>query len=197
MSLLPTDPKKIRERIRRYERIMRKEQEETGYISDGYGKRFMLGAMYLLLKDTAGALRHYAWYEETLPDDSGYPMDLLCWALALYRTGNLEAAARKLRKAMFSNLYLLPHLLSIQQDELDIWHSSSWEWPDHLNDIPQEVFALWDRDALDWARTVYLDPDTQQARGRYIEIFRQLKTEPRGPKRFQLVDEASRLTSTS
>ena len=43
MRLFPDDPKKIRARIRSYERSLRKEQEEHGFIRDGYGKRHLLG----------------------------------------------------------------------------------------------------------------------------------------------------------
>ena len=39
-DLFPTDPKRIRERIRRYERALKRELEE-GYGGDGYGKRFL------------------------------------------------------------------------------------------------------------------------------------------------------------
>ena len=44
-ELFPTDPKRIRERIRRYERALKRELEE-GYGGDGYGKRFLLGPLY-------------------------------------------------------------------------------------------------------------------------------------------------------
>ncbi len=36
-ELFPTDPKRIRERIRRYERALKRELE-AGYSGDGYGK---------------------------------------------------------------------------------------------------------------------------------------------------------------
>lgn len=194
MSLFPSEPKKIRQRIRRYERALRKEKEETGFYSDGYGKRLLLGPLYLLIDDTDGAFQYYAWYEKTFPDDSDYPMNALCWTLTLYCTGNLEAAAQKLRRTMFANLYLLPYLFGLEQPELDIWHGSNWTEPEHLYEIPQEVFELWDEDALKWAKAIYSHPDTQKERDRYIEIHRQLKTEPRGPRRSQLVEEASLLT---
>ena len=40
---IPKTPQKIRERIRRYERKLRKEKEESGMIHDGAGKRYFLG----------------------------------------------------------------------------------------------------------------------------------------------------------
>jgi hypothetical protein len=42
----PTDPKRIRDRIRRYERALKKELE-AGYGGDGYGKRYLLGPLYM------------------------------------------------------------------------------------------------------------------------------------------------------
>ena len=68
----PTDPKRIRERIRRYERIFRQEQRRS-MIGDGYGKRFLLGPLYMLLSDIQRALASFDWYEQTFPDDGGEP----------------------------------------------------------------------------------------------------------------------------
>jgi len=45
----PQDPKKIRVRIRRYERALRHEQVSYGSINDGGGKRYLLGPLYLLM----------------------------------------------------------------------------------------------------------------------------------------------------
>jgi hypothetical protein len=193
MDLFPKEPKKIRARIRSYERALRKEQEEWGAISDGYGKRYLLGPLYLLMDDLEGALQSFAWYEKTFPDDSGDPMQLLCWTLALYRSGDLEAAKRKLRRVMFSNLYLIPCLLRLEQEALDIWHGTNIAELAYAEDIPPELFALWDEAALEWVRETYNAPDFRQIRERYITIHRALKTEPRGPKRTQLVNEAFEL----
>ncbi len=193
VDLFPKDPKKIRERIRRYERALRKEHEETGFYSDGYGKRYLLGPLYLLMDDTEGALKSFAWFGETFPDDSGDPMHLLCWTLALYRSGDLNGAAQKLRRAMFSNLYLIPRLLGLEQEGLDIWHGSNIAELIYAEDIPPEVFALWDETALEWVRRAYGAPDLREDTERYIVIHHELKTEPRGPRRMQLVDEAFEL----
>jgi hypothetical protein len=118
MYQFPKEPKKIRQRIRRYERGLRKEYEKFGFIHDGFGKRYLLGPLYMILGDTPGAIKSFEWFEKTFPDDIGEPFQYLCWTLALYRSGDLEAAARKLRQTMLSNLYLIPHLLGSEQEEL-------------------------------------------------------------------------------
>lgn len=193
MFEFPREPSKIRAQIRRYERTMRKEFEEHGSISDGYGKRYLLGPLYLLLGDLDGALKSFEWFAQTFPDDIGEPVQYLCWALALYRSGNLAEAALRLRQAMLSNLYLLPKLLGIAQAELDIWHPSNLTQSEYVEYWPPEIWALWDEAALQWAEETYRSPEFQQVRARFVEIHEQLKSEPRGPNRSELVEESFRL----
>jgi hypothetical protein len=64
--MFPTDPKKIRSRIRSYERSLKKEYDLHRAYDDSAGKRYLLGSLYLLLGDIDGALKHYTWFEKTL-----------------------------------------------------------------------------------------------------------------------------------
>jgi hypothetical protein len=189
----PQDPKKIRPRIRRYERALRREQACYGFINDGAGKRYLLGLLYLLMHDTEGALRSFTWFAQTFPDDSGNPLHCLCWTLALYWVGELEHAAAKLRQTMLSNLYLLPRLLSMDQDHIDMWYPSNLAEQRYSDDVSDAVFALWEPPALHCASTVYQGAPMQRVRCRYIAIYHRLQTERPGPKRSRLVAEASRL----
>ena len=66
MYNFPTDPKKIKQRIRRYERSLRKDNPLYG---DGYGKRFLLGPLYFMLGNVQDTLDHYTWYQKTYPND--------------------------------------------------------------------------------------------------------------------------------
>lgn len=193
MSQFPKEPKKIAERIKRYERELRKEYEKFGFVSDDAGKRYLLGPLYLLLGDTPGAVRSFEWFEQTFPDDIGEPFQYLCWSLALYRSGDTADAARKLLQTMLSNLYLIPHLLGMAQENLSIWHSSNWAEKDYLQYAPPELLGLWDRPALKWAKETYESAEFRQVRMRYLEIYEQLKHEPVGSRRSQLVREASEL----
>ena len=191
--MFPTDPKKIKARITRYERELRLEHQIYRFIDDGAGKRYELGPLYLLLGDLAGAVKSFAWFERMFADDSGEPAQLLCWALALYRAGQLDKAASKLRQAMLSNLYMLPHLLGREQARLPIWPASNWDIPEYLQLIEPAIWTLWDTAAVRWAETLYESAEFVRVRTRYIEIYGQLQTEPVGARRSQLVAEASAL----
>ncbi len=193
MSQFPKEPKKIRARITRYERELRKELETYGGIHDGYGKRYLLGPLYLLMGDMTGAVQSFEWFDKTFPDDVGEPLHSLCWTLALYRSGDMPKAVHKLLQTMLSNLYLIPHLLGRDQDKLDIWHGSNYAEKEYLEYVPPEIWALWDAPAMQWAQETFDSPQLCQVRARYIEIYEQLESEPPGPRRSALVDEAFRL----
>jgi hypothetical protein len=193
MSRFPTDPRKIKERIKRYEDDLHKEKKKYRFISDGSGKRYMIGPMYLLLGDISGAGKSFEWFEKEFSEDSGEPFHLLCWALALYKSNNTGKAEKKLRRAMLSNLYLLPYLVGIERPALDIWQSTNWEGKEYVEQGPIELLELWDEQALGWAKELYQNESFRKVRERTIEIFRLLKTEPVGPKRSILVKELSAL----
>jgi len=185
--------RKIRNRLRSYERKLRREKEEWGLYRDGAGKRYLVGPHYLLLGDDAGARAAFEWFEREFPNDGGEPGHMLCWALALHRAGNEVGAARKLRQTMLGNLYLVPHLLGSPIARLDIWHGSNWEEPEYLDEVPAEYLGLWTDAERAWAAGLYHSAEFQAVRSRYIEISRALNTTPRGPERTRLVEEMIRL----
>ncbi len=188
-DLFPKTPKAIRERIRRYERALKKELQ-TGYGGDGYGKRYLLGPLYMLLGDVDGALASFDWYEKAYPDDVGDPYQYLTWALALYKGGQKREAFNKLYATMLENLYLVPLVLKQTPQPLDIWHGSNLAETDYAMSIPQELLELWDDEARQWAQGVSEHPAVVDRIARWVEIHRKLKAEPLGPKRTALVDEA-------
>ncbi len=193
MYEFPKDKSKIRSRIRRYERELRKEKELHGSIHNGGGKRLLLGILYMLLEDNDGALKSFKWFEKAFPDDVGEPSQYLCWTLALYRGGGKEAAKDKLIQTMLKNLYLFPRLLGIKQEILDIWHSSNWDKKEYAESAPLEIFELWTGEEKGWVRKIYYSQEVEEIHSRYIEIYRQLETEPIGAKRTELAMEASRM----
>ena len=194
-DLFPTDPNRIRERIRRYERALKTELEE-GYGGDGYGKRYLLGPLYMLMGDVDGALASFDWYEGAYPDDGGDPHQYLTWALALFCGGRRQEAFNKLYQTMLENLYLVPFLLGRSPQRLDIWHGSNLAWIEYAVEVPQELLNLWDDVALQWAREVSEHPAVVERVGRYVAIHRALKSERLGPRRSALVEESSALKKT-
>lgn len=157
---------------------------------DGYGKRYLLGPLYMLLGDVDGALASFDWFEKAYPGDRGDPYQFLTWALALYRGELRHEAFNKLYCTMLENLYLVPHLLGQNIERHEIWHGCNTEWPEYALDIPTELLDLWDDESRRWAQDVSMHPAVVEKVARFIDIHRELNTERPGPKRTALVKES-------
>ncbi len=190
---IPTDPKKLKQRISRYKRSFKKEQEEHGWISDGAGKRYLLGLLYLLIDDLDGALEYYQWYGEKFPDDIGDAAHYLVWMLVLYRVGNEQRASDKLVEAMLANLFFIPHILGVEQERPDVENGSDYIEYLYLDELPQVALDLCTPEELEWVRNKYYSKKVTLVREKYIEIEEQLKSEPVGPKRSKMVDSKFKL----
>ncbi|MGK5082979.1 hypothetical protein WDW37_06710 [Bdellovibrionota bacterium FG-1] len=192
MGFFPTDPKKLKTRIRSYERALRSPNND-----DGYGKRYLVGPMYLLLGDTSGAVKYYEWFTVSYSDDGGEPYNELCWALALYLAGDLARANRRLRRALFSNLYLVPYVIGIDLPPYPIWHGCNFAEPEYAHTIPSELVALWTKDALAWAKECYTAPELQRDLAQYLDLETQIKDAPIGQQRTELLRRAWAIAADS
>jgi len=151
----------------------------------------------MLLGDVNNAaLASFDWYVDAFPDEGGEPYQHLTWALALFRGGRRPEAVRTLCHTMLQNVYLVPFVLGHPPRRLDIWHGSNWEKPEYAAEVPQALLNLWDAAALQWARDVSEHPTVTTTVARYVVIQRQLKDEPRGPRRTALVRESFALRMT-
>ena len=186
---IPSDPKKIRARLRSYERKLAEEKKRFGAYDDGAGKRYFVAPLYLLLGDQAGALKSFAWYEHEFPDDMGDAGHYLCWALALLRSGNEGGAKTRLRCAMLENRYVLPKLLGLGPDEGGIQPDREGLALMYLEGIPDAYYALWSDGEKAWAASQFMSDTWAMLRARFFEIEALLESEPRGPRRTALVNE--------
>ena len=84
-------------------------------------------------------------------------------------------------------------MLGQNPERNDIWHCSNYEDIGYLSYLPPIVMKLCTEDELDWISKQYNSDKFTTIRERYVDIQRQLKDEPRGPKRSELVEQASKL----
>ena len=78
MTDFPSTDKGLKQRIFSYRRSLTKEKQTRNYIDDGYGKRYLLFCLYLLLGDHKKAQDYFDWYEKEFSDDVGEPIQLFC-----------------------------------------------------------------------------------------------------------------------
>ena len=188
----PDDLKKIRARIRRYERNWKKPD-----FDDGAGTRFLTGPLYLLLGDTEGALAHYKWYAKKFEDSSIEPFHALGWALTMYRSQQPEEAVYRLRCTHCANVYMLPTILKIPHGQPDVSRGSNWQDEEYIKGGPLEFLNSWQKKELAWLKSVWESTEFQEFVETHKDLVTRLSNEPVGQRRFALVNALHTLSSRS
>lgn len=189
MYNLKSKPLTLKKNAKKFEKAIKREKYEKGEIHDGDGLRYVIGPMLLASGNLEATLKSFNWYSEEFDDDIGEPYQYICWTLALYRSGDHEAAKHKLIETMFQNLYLFPCLLGEEQASIDMWYSSNQAEESYLEFAPEGIFDLWEEEEITWAKEVYHEEKVAKLREKFIHLYHSLKGEPQGEKRSQLVDE--------
>lgn len=175
MFNFPDTEKKLKSRISNYTSAMNKEKREYGYINDSGGKRYLLFCLYFVLDDLVKSDQYFEWYKDEFPDDSGEPIQKLCWSLVLHRMGKDEEAKYRLGKLMLSNLYIIPQIIGKKVDEYDIWHSSNYQYVDYFEYIPEEIAKRISPSEVAWMLSLYDSFEFRRIRKRYIEIYHEIQ----------------------
>jgi len=188
---IPKTEKGLSNRITKLRKQLSAFKREYGFIDDGAGARYYLFYLYFLLGDNRRSSEFLRWFEKEFPDDSGEPIQLLCWALILHRMG--KDGKYRLLCTMLSNIYLIPGLLGIEMERADISHTTNWAEPDYVEYLPQRVYEHITEADLEWMNEIYNSDSIQKILKRHIEIKHELKSTPVGDKRSALVRELSSL----
>lgn len=190
MFSFPKTERELRKRISSYRSSLSKEKKSYGYISDGTGKRYLLFYLYFVLNDLAKSQSYFNWYQKEFPDDSGEPLQKLCWAISLNRLGRELDAKYMLGQTMLSNLYLLPFTIGEPVEEYDMWHSSNFVQIDYLNHTFDEVIGKITKNEVTWIETLYKSFEFRRIRKRYIEIYHELQNTKEIEARRKLLEES-------
>ncbi|GAB6060834.1 tetratricopeptide repeat protein [Desulfonatronum parangueonense] len=182
------EKKKIREHANRARRSLLNEKKKYGYINDGSGKRYRVGVFYVLSGDLEKALEFYSWFEQEFPDDIGEPIFDLYWALAYYRSGNIEKARTRLQSAMIQNIYMLPYLFHEPVELQEIWHSSNLKQPEYLLEV-EEFLDEPTVDERKWMKNEFFSKSFEELRTGYIATYKALFGERDIGKRRKILDD--------
>lgn len=187
---IPKTEKGKLNRIESYRKVFKKEKRIHHFISDGQGNRYLIFLLYYLLDKDEDAVKYIKWYSKQFDDDSGEPIQFLCWALILKRLGKYGDARKKLAEHYQSNFYIIPKLLNRKISKFDFWHSSNYEEIDFFDYIPEEILNGLTEDELLWLAKEVDSEDFMKLKNRHIEIYKKLETTEVGPARSKLIEEA-------
>ncbi|WP_373499752.1 hypothetical protein [Desulfococcus sp.] len=105
-----------------------------------------------------------------------------------------DAGARyALADLMLSNLYMIPHLIGLDIQKYDMWHSSNLEDIDYVEYIPEEIRECIQPSEIEWMSGLYHSFEFRRIRERYIAIFQALQHTKEIEKRKRLLNESRSL----
>ena len=195
MFIIPDTDKKIRAKISSYKSALNREIRDYGCISDGYGKRYLIFPLLLVLNDMKKAEQHIQWHDSQFPDDMGEPVQMLCRSILTFRIGDINKASYELAETMFSNVYLLPWLLDEKVEPIDMRHLTNFSLLEYCEEVPHRVLESISEQEREWIYSCYHSEAFVKARTRYIEIYTRLKHVSEMDERVKLSDEADKLLS--
>jgi len=116
-------------------------------------------------------------------------LNFLCWAIALYRHGDIEEAEKKIINTILSNIFLVPFILGHKIPSLDSWEDRYYNELMEIDYFPNEILELTTSEEMEWIKALYNSTKITTIREKYIEIDDQLENLPRGEKRTKLCHE--------
>jgi hypothetical protein len=191
--MTPHQTEKLKKKIADVKRILAAEKRKFGAYDDSRGLRYLPTCYFVQLGDYKGGLTYLKWFYKNFPDDGGFPEFLFESAILLFKTGRLKEATSAAFQVFCSNPYWIDRFLGKPVVPLDIWHSSNLMQVEYT----QALTYAGDQPDLvdfgDWLRELITTEDFTRRSGRYVEIYRQLKTETDKESRRRLVQDAFEL----
>jgi hypothetical protein len=191
--MTPKQIEKLKKKIADIKRILAAEKRKFGAYDDSRGLRYLPTGYFVQLGDYKGGLIYLKWFYKNFPDDGGFPEFLFDSTILLFKTGRLNEAANTAFHTFCSNPYWIDHFLGRPRTQLGIWHSSNLMQVEYTQAL---TYTSDQSDLLDfseWLRRLITTEDFTRRSSRYVEIYRQLKTETDKESRRRLVLEAFQL----
>ncbi|MGB3229151.1 MAG: hypothetical protein WBB02_14350 [Saprospiraceae bacterium] len=185
---------RVRNKIDKYKKALAADKKLWGgFYHDGQGIRYVIPEQFLKIKDYKGCLRYFNWFEKNFPDDSCYPIFLFEWTFTLFKCDKLVDAEKKAHRTFFSNTYLFDKFLAKEPLHLNKNESSNWELESLVQYFSYTNKETEFSDFGDWVETILQSRIFLDKANEFVELERQLKIEPVGKRRTEIVNRLSRL----
>ena len=172
---------------------MKRDKARFGFIDDGRGLRYEVPVLQMRIMDLAGAYRYRTWFLKNFPDDIGEPMMLLAWTAMFFHRQELIKAHEQLYRTVYSNLYIVPHVIDEPVGRYDIWHGSNCEEPEWFADYDFASLEFINANFKSWIRKEYLSESMRNEIEKFVKLGSLLKDEQDVKRRTAIVKELSEM----
>ena len=191
--MTPHQTEKLKKKISDVKRALAAEKRKFGRYDDSRGLRYLPTQYFIQLGDYTGGFRYLNWFNKNFPDDSGFPGFLFESTILFFKTGHEKEAEIAAFRTFCANPYWIDRFFGRPLTPLDIWHASNLTTVEYTENL---VYSSKQPELVDfsaWLQELMLAEDFARRSGRYIKIYRRLKTETDKEARGLLVEEAFKL----
>jgi hypothetical protein len=192
--MTPFQTQKLKDKIAGIKRTLASEKKKFGCYDDSRGLRYLPVGYFVQMGDYAGGLAYLKWFDKNFPDDGGFPEFLFESSILLFKSGRRKEAGKKAFQTYCSNPYWIDRFFGRPLTPLDIWHPSNLTTVEYTQALAYSVKQPELADFSEWLKGLLVTEDFTRRCAKYVDIFRQLKTETDKERRRLLVQEASQLT---
>lgn len=164
-----------------------------GFYDDSRGLRYLPLQYYIKLADWTGGIKYLKWFQKNFPDDIGFPDFLFEWTIILFKSGDVKKAEQKAFSTFCSNTYIIDKFFGRPVVPLDKYENSNIDIPEFANYL---TYLSSQQDLTDFANWLGHFTGSGKfvvASQKFIDIYRQLKTEDNREKRCYLIKQAQQL----
>lgn len=184
---------KIRDSIKKHKAVLSLEKRKFGCYDDSYGRRYIIAELYLKMADYNGAATYFRWFEKNFPDDIGYPLFLLTWAVTLFETGKLKEVKIKTLQTSFLNTYLFDIILGNESQPIDKSELIGFESLSYAKEIKKDCDKVLSQNYLNWLAEFVQTEIYLASMNKFIALRKLLQDESDISERRKLIDEENKL----
>ncbi|MCW5914937.1 MAG: hypothetical protein KIT66_10040 [Chitinophagaceae bacterium] len=195
--MTPKKIERLKKKIADIRRTLAAEKRKFGCYDDSRGLRYLPTKYFVQLADYTGGQTYLKWFDKNFPDDSGFPEFLFEWTIILFKTGKTKEAEKKAFQTFCSNPYWFDKFFGRPITPVDMWHSSNFTTPEYTEALEYSSEQADLADFSDWLDKTTSTEDFVNRSKKYIEIYKQLKTETDKEMRHYLVRQAFQLEQSA
>lgn len=177
---------RVKTQITEARRALSAEKRKYGWYDDSYGRRYVIGELYLKIQDFKGLARYHTWFYKEFEDDIGGPELLLAWGVGFISLGKKELAALRIAELENLNSYLLPILVGQDTGPIDKYEWANYAQHDYAVAVANRLTKMIPAPVIKTLEQVYQDPAYLALKEELVETYRLIKSMPSGPERTHL-----------
>ncbi len=184
---------KIKQKIRSLRSKLNAEKRKYGWYDDSYGKRYLIGNLYVQLGDYRLAKKYFDWFDQEFPDDIGFSQFNFGRVKTLFVLKKEQESLSKLIEVEANNSYLIDILLERTKQQIEKREWSNLATLKYAKGLIVDCERIMTEEFRDWLEKITSSTSYQDFKRKHLELEIQLSNENSIEKRKEILRQIEEL----